>query len=129
MVRTVLAILAVIGLLASPVAAAAAEATCHEHDRSTVMEMPMSGTPSMAQANTAKADPCCDPTKSDAPSKHKTYDCMQACAAMCGVVAALPAVPAVFLLGAHHEPPLPALIASLKRHAPGRLERPPRSIA
>lgn len=126
--RFVLALLAVIGLLASPVAAAAAQAACHDHGQ-TMMSMPMGDMPGMGQADGPKADPCCDPGKDAGKSKHDAMSCMQACAAMCGVVAALPAVAMAPLAPPDHVALQPARVASLKPHEPNRLDRPPRSIA
>ncbi len=74
------------------------------------------------------ADPCCD-SKEKAPLKHDDMSCLLACMAMCGVTAALPSAPPVSLLKPDHGAPAPERMASLKPHDPGRLERPPRSIA
>jgi hypothetical protein len=126
--RFVLALLAVIGLLTSPVAAAAAEAVCGGHGGA-AMQMAMTDMPSMAQANTGKADPCCDPNKGHAPNQHSNADCAQACAAMCGVIAALPSTPVAFLAPPARDSQPQARAASLKPHEPSRLERPPKSIA
>lgn len=125
--RFVLALLAVIGLLASPVAAAAAQAACQDHGGA-MMSMPMADMTGMSQADGQKTDPCCDPGKTQGQSKHSDMDCMQACAAMCGVVAALPAVAMVALAAPEHLTLTPARVASLKPHQPSRLERPPKSI-
>ena len=126
MSRFVLVLLAIIGLLASPVAAAAAEAACGGHGDE-AMQMAMADMPGMAQANTGKADPCCDPSQGHARKKHNA-ECMQACAAMCGVIAALPSTPIAFLAPSDRDAPPQARAASLKPHEPSRLERPPRSI-
>jgi|UppTromiDAQMD015_1034417.scaffolds.fasta_scaffold00595_3 hypothetical protein len=123
--RFVLALLAVIGLLTSPVAASAA---CGGHGGA-AMQMAMADMPGMVQANTGKADPCCDPNKGHAPNQHSNADCAQVCAAMCGVIAALPSAPVAFLAPPDREAPLQARAASLKPHEPSRLERPPKSIA
>ena len=120
--RFLLALLAIVGLLASPVAAAAAQATCQEHGGAMSMAMA-----DMAQAGHA-ADPCCDPGKAPQPSKHNDMSCMLSCMAMCGVVAALPETQSVALEQPQHETLYPSRMASLTPHAPGRLERPPRSI-
>ncbi|MFC3070453.1 hypothetical protein [Phenylobacterium soli] len=124
--RFVLALLAVIGLLASPAAAAAAQGMCHDH---AMMSMAMTEMPGMTQAGVQKADPCCDPAKDASQSKHKSTDCAQACATMCGVMAALPSAPHAFVPQPGHDAPPVARLASLKPHEPGRLERPPRPIA
>ena len=127
--RFVLVLLAVMGLLASPAAAAAAQAACHDHGGQTMMDMPMPGMSGMAQAGGQKADPCCDPSKDRGQTKHDATSCLQACAVMCGIVAALPAATATPLAPVVRAAPKPAPVASLKPHEPSRLERPPRSIA
>jgi hypothetical protein len=126
--RFVLALLAVIGLLLSPAAAAAAQASCQDHGGQ-MMSMPMAGMPGMSQGDSQKADPCCDHGKSQGQPKHRDMNCMQACATMCGVFAALPAVAMFPLAAAEHVAFRPAIVASLKPHEPSRLERPPKSIA
>jgi hypothetical protein len=126
--RFVLALLAVIGLLFSPAAAAAAQASCQDHGEQ-MMSMATAAMPGMSQADGQKADPCCDPGKNQSQSKHHDMTCVQACAAMCGVPAALPAVAMVPLAAPQHVALKPALVASLKPHEPSRLERPPKSIA
>jgi hypothetical protein len=127
--RFIVALLAVIGLLASPAGAAAAQASCHDHGGAKMMSMPMADMPSMAQADGQKADPCCDPGKSQGQTKHDATSCLQACAVMCGVVAALPSTPTVLLAPSDPAAREPARLASLKPHEPSRLERPPKSIA
>ena len=127
--RFIVALLAVIGLLASPAAAAAAQASCHEHGGAQMMSMPMADMPGMAQAHGQKADPCCDPGKSQGQTKHDAMSCLQACAVMCGVVAALPSTPMALLAPSDPAAREPARLASLKPHEPSRLERPPKSIA
>ena len=127
--RFVLVLLAVIGLLASPAAAAAAQAACHDHGGQTKMDMPMAGMPGMAQADGQQTAPCCDPGKGRGQTKHDATSCLQACAVMCGIIAALPAAMATPLVSPDRTFPEPARMASLKPHEPSRLERPPRSIA
>lgn len=127
--RFVLALLAVIGLLTSPAMAAAAQVQCHDHGGQMMMQMPMADMPGMSQAESQKADPCCDPGKDQGQSKHSKMDCAQACAAMCGVVVALPNVPATLVAKPGRDAAPTARVASLKPHEPSRLERPPRSIA
>lgn len=124
--RFLLALLAVIGLLASPVSATAAQATCQGHGDA-MMSMPMADMPGMDHADGA-ADPCCDPAQDAPPSKHDGMSCLLACIAMCGVTAALPSTPPISLLRADHFAPAPGRMASLTPHDPGRLERPPRPI-
>lgn len=127
--RFVLVLLAVMGLLASPAAAAAAQAACHDHAGQMMMDMPMADMPGVAQADGQQTDPCCDPGKDQGRTKHDATSCLQACAVMCGIVAALPAATATPLVSPDHTRPEPTRMASLKPHEPSRLERPPRSIA
>jgi hypothetical protein len=125
--RLLLALMAVIGLLLSPAAAAAAQVRCHEQGG--IMTMAKADMPGMVQADSRKADPCCDPAKHRGETKHHDMSCLQTCAAMCGVVAALPSMPFALIAPPHNGAPEPARLASLKPHEPSQLERPPRSIA
>ncbi len=120
--RALLALLAVLGLLFTPMAAAAAQERCsHVGSEMAGMKMPMA-----RGSNDAKAapDPCCD-HNDKAPQSSKA--CAQACATVSGVAATLPvsiewsAHPASVRLVAAATLPLEAL-------APPRAERPPRSI-
>ena len=120
--RALLALLAVLGLLFAPMAAAAAQERCsHARSEMAGMEMPMAQGSDDAKA---APDPCCD-HGDKAPQSSKA--CAQACATMCGVIASLPvtsewsAHPAPVRLVAATTLPLDAL-------APPRAERPPRSI-
>lgn len=126
--RFVVALLAVLGLLASPVTAAVARAACPGHADQAMAGMPMGDMAGMHQADGQRPDPCCDQSKDQARSKHHASDCVQACAAMCGVVAALPSTAAAEPLPLIERAPRPAVLASLHPHEPSRLERPPRSI-
>jgi hypothetical protein len=122
--RQLLAFLALVALLISPVTAAAAQRTCDQMGPEAMasMTMPMAD----AQVATPAAqDPCCDHGQ-QAPDK-KT--CAQACAAMCGVSAttlpdAAVAYP-VFVLASTYAGRAQIVLA----HSPPRAERPPRSIA
>lgn len=126
--RFVLALLAVMGLLLSPAAAAAAQARCGDHGGQAMMQTAMADMPGMAKADSQKADPCCDPAKDHSQTKHSKTDCAQACAAMCGIAVALPAAPPVLIARPERGAAPEARVASLKHHEPSRLERPPRSI-
>jgi hypothetical protein len=127
--RLVLVLLAVIGLLASPAAAAAAQAACQDHGGQMMTDAAMADMPGMSQADGHKADPCCDPGKDQGQTKHDATSCLQACAVMCGIVAALPVVMATPMAPPADVVLKPAAVASLRAHEPSRLERPPRSIA
>ena len=129
--RFVVVLLAMLGLLASPAAAAAAQASCHDHGGDKMMSMAMAAMPGMAHADGQKADPCCDPVghQDQGQTKHKDMSCLQACAVMCGVVVALPSTPTALAPPLDLGAPEPARLASLKPHEPSQLERPPKSIA
>lgn len=126
--RVLLAILAVVGLLLSPVAAAAAAPAClHDHDGASMamdMAMPMA---SAHAKGSGMADPCCD-DDAGKPVQHDSKTCAQACAAICGVSAALTEV-AGFALTESHARVAPAAPAALHTHAPPGLKRPPKQDA
>jgi hypothetical protein len=98
--RVILALLAVIGLLLSPVAASAASSACLKHgDASMHMTMAM---PHAQAPGAVAADPCCDPGSGKTTPHHDSKRCAQACAAICGVSVALPGeVAAVALTELH----------------------------
>ena len=124
-----LAFLAVLALLASPVTAAAARVSCGSDARMAAsgMDMPAMARVAHIAGSTTKGDPCCDPSGKSHKSNGKS--CMQACAATCAVAVALPApvvtaAPAV--ASAARDWPVTASAHGLD---PPRLERPPKSIA
>lgn len=125
--RLVPAFLAILALLISPVTAAAAQVACAQDGQPAMASMDMSAMPGMDQAGakTTHDEPCCDRS---APHG-KIADCVQACAAMCGVTAALVSAP----LGVVFTPvrvELPAArIVSFQPYEPPGLRRPPKSIA
>ena len=126
--RLVLAFLAVVALLASPVTAAAAQAACDKAGSGTMAGMVMPSTPSMDQpgAETSKGDPCCD--HADHHGKTRDASCAQACATTCGVAIAL----TTSFDGALFAP-RPAMLAPAPAvrpdpHEPAGLRRPPKSI-
>lgn len=127
--RLLLALLAVLGLLASPVAASAAQAACSHEQAGAMAGMPMADMPGMHHGDGQKADPCCDPLQDHGPGKHDKTDCAKACAAMCAATAALRAGAAHLTLASSAADLPPARLKSLHTHEPGGLERPPRSIA
>lgn len=121
--RHLLAFLALVALLISPVTAAAAQRTCDQMGSEALagMTMPMADAQSAAPA---AQDPCCD-------HGHKAPDkktCAQACAAMCGVSATLPeaavAYP-VFVVASTYA----GRAQIIRTHSPPGAERPPRPIA
>lgn len=126
--RLVLVLMAVLGLLASP-AAAAAVAPCRDHAGAMMAGMPMPAMAAMDAAGAQKSDPCCDPANHRGAPKHDAKSCLQACAAMGGFAVALPSGSAPLVASAVHAAPPPTRVASLTPRAPGPLERPPRPIA
>jgi hypothetical protein len=129
--RVLLAFLAVLGLMLSPVTASAAMRQCAEQD------LAMTAMADTHEAARMSAMDCCPQAKPAAhqapakpsPAKHDRNSCANACATVCMAVAALPAstpVHTVVPLTARFEP---SISASLTTHDPPRLERPPRSIA
>ena len=125
--RRVLAFLAVVALLVSPVTAAAAEAACG-HASATAMAgmdmpaMPMSAAPG---SHTAKGDPCCDPAGK--PHQPTQKNCAQECAAACAVTVALPATLDSAELAYAHAPFAATNELRVPGYDPAGLERPPKS--
>jgi hypothetical protein len=124
--RVLLALLAVLGLLASPLSAAAAQAACSQMTASASM----SGMdrPGMAKAHPdgvrKAADPCCDPGHSVSKKS-----CAKLCAAACAVSAALagPVVSVPFVMTAAEHDPAP--VGPVHAFEPPGPERPPTPIA
>lgn len=129
--RVLLAFLAVLGLMLSPVTASAAMRQCAEQDRAMTAMADAHGTSSMFAMD------CCPQAKPSthqapakpAPAKHDRNSCANACATICVAVAALPASTPVHTVAPLTAQFVPGLSASLTTHDPPRLERPPRSIA
>jgi hypothetical protein len=121
--RVLMAGLAVVGLLLSPVAASAAMLGCLHHGGggNTVMDTALA--PHIQSAGTPRS--CCDPGKDHGPTKHQDPSCAQACATMCGVSAALPSPPTALAATPDRDAATPKQVALLKPHEPGRIERPP----
>lgn len=122
--RVLLALLALVGLLLSPVAASAATQVCLHHDAGAGMSM-MMDTPHANGA--AKADPCCNDDSK--PTKHDDQSCAQACAVICGVTAALPQAAVELSLTESHARLEPAALVALHAHGPPGLKRPPKHQA
>lgn len=124
--RLVLALLALVGLLMSPVAASAGAAYCAGHGGEPMAGM---GAPAaVAYHAEHKADhSCCDPD--GAPAKHDKQGCAKACAAMCVTTAVLneTAVQTPTPLGRAHVEVTP--LKAFHAHAPPNLKRPPRTQA
>jgi hypothetical protein len=124
--RLLLAILALVGLLMSPVAASAGAAYCAGHGGE-VMDGMRASAPVAYHAQHKADHSCCDPD--GAPAKHDSKACAKACAAMCVATAVLSdatvQTPAPLGLAAVEATPLKAFHA----HAPPSLKRPPRTLA
>jgi len=84
-----LPLFALVGLLISPIAASAAQATCSHGQMSAMAGMDHGG------PKTATSDPCCDKAGHN---KTGGKNCAQGCALACGVTAALPAMPSHVML-------------------------------
>jgi hypothetical protein len=129
--RVLLAFLAVLGLMLSPVTASAAMRQCADQDRAMTAMADAHGSTAMAVME------CCPQAKptsqqgpaKPAPAKHDRNSCANACATICLAVAALPASTPVHTVVPLTAQFAPGLSASLTPHDPPRLERPPRSIA
>jgi hypothetical protein len=129
--RVLLAFLAVLGLMLSPVTASAAMRQCAEQDRAMTAMADTHGSTAMAAMD------CCPQAKpamqrsptNPAPAKHDRNSCANACATICLAVAALPASTPVHTVAPLTARLEPGISASLTTHDPSRLERPPRSIA
>ncbi len=126
--RAILAILAIVGLLLSPVAASAAAAVClHEHGGASMVMMTMAA-PDAEAAGKATGHSCCDDDAGN-PAKHDKQSCAQACAAICGVSAALPQAAVDVSLSENHARLVPAAFSPLHAHGPPGLKRPPKHDA
>jgi hypothetical protein len=126
--RVLLALLALVGLLLSPVAASAAAPVClHQHDGVMAMDMAMPMAAPHAKG-AGKADPCCD-DDAGKPVQHDGKSCAQACAAICGVSVALTETAVAFSLTESHARVEPAAPSPLHAHAPPGLKRPPKQDA
>jgi len=122
--RHLLAFLAVLALLISPVTAAAAQVECAKAGPEAIAgtAMPMAQSTDGAKAS---HDPCCDENQK---SPHDGKSCAQICAALCATIAALPTseiqLPAIAPMRL-----VAALADPLRTRAPPRDERPPKLIA
>lgn len=119
--RLWLALLALLGLLLTPVAASAVAPACMQHAQ-----------PAAMAASTAHAGgqhDCCPEPGKPKPAKHDSTACANACALMCAGVAALPAA-ATVLVKPDRGPRLAVLAPEEARAPPPSLpERPPRHLA
>jgi hypothetical protein len=121
--RHLLAILAVLALLISPMSVAAAQVECAKAGPEAMASM---DAPTAKATDVAKTShDCCDENQK---SPHDGKSCAQICVAMCATIAALPtseiqlpAIAPMRLMAAASNP--------LRDHAPPRDERPPKLIA
>lgn len=122
--RTILAFLAVLALLVSPVSASAAQVACGQSATSANQMVDM---PGMAVAGVDKisADPCCDHSPSH---KMDQKSCALACANACAVAAALPGALTSSLLLFASAQLTPARLAPAHPYEPAGLIRPPKSM-
>lgn len=125
--RHVLALLAVLALLVSPVTAAAAQVACAQSDSTPMAGMDMTGMPGMDQAGVQppSSDPCCDHSNKH-PMDQKS--CALACANACAVAAAVPAALTSSLLLFSTAQLTPARMAPAHPYEPAGLIRPPKSM-
>lgn len=126
--RHVLALLAVLALLVSPVTAAAAQVACAQSDSTSVAGVDMTGMPGMDQPGVQQpsSDPCCDHSNKH-PMDQKS--CALACATSCAVSAVLPGPFLGSVLVFSTAELTPARSAASQAYEPAGLLRPPRSMA
>ena len=119
--RLLLAFLAVLALIVSPLTAATAQVAC-AHGGSSAMA-------GLDHANAAKSggDPCCDHAGQH--GKKADTHCAKACAASCSVAIALPGGPYDVALAPLRANVPPARTVSTHPYQPPGLKRPPKSIA
>jgi hypothetical protein len=124
--RLVLAFLAVMALLASPVIASAAQGACDQAGPTAMAGMAMA-TMDQTGGKTSGADPCCG--HADHHGQKGDSSCAQACATTCGVAVALTTSfdSAVFAPTPATLTPAPAV--ARVPYEPAGLRRPPKSIA
>lgn len=122
--RCLFALLAVLVMLISPVTAVAAQEHCPMMGQNGMasMSMPMAQS---ASADEAQTDPCCDHGKQ---STHNDEACAKACAAMCGVVLALP-TSTQWTMTLGHTVFEAEFSDDPRAHSPPISERPPKLIA
>lgn len=123
--RIVLALMAVVALLLSPVSAAAAQVHCRPAHRVAMATMDMPGS-AQSVNQPALTDPCCDQGASHG-MDHK--GCALACAAFCADSAVFPSpfVGSCLAFSDVHLTPVSSATAST--HEPEGLKRPPKSMA
>jgi hypothetical protein len=123
--RLLLAILAVVAMLANPLAAAAAQASCVQDQTASMAGMDMSGPAAKTSASADQSMPCCD--EKGAPHK-SGRDCAQACIAMFAV-AVVPDVASPLRVNAGTAPAQVAPTQSPHAYRPAGLDPPPKLSA
>jgi hypothetical protein len=126
--RLFLALMAVVALLVSPVAAAAAQYACDGNSASgrSAMAMPSMPEAEPASAHQSSADPCCD---HGGTHKMDAKSCALACATSCAATAVLPCASPVSELAFSATQLTPARSDTPRPYEPSRLIRPPKSMA
>src|SRR5260370_1345221 len=107
--RLALPLLAILGLLISPVAASAAQAACSHGQMWAMAGM------DHAKPHKTGSDPCCDKTGQN---KKDDKGCAQACALACGVAAALPPAPSSVMLASVPASRIAAPVVSAHAYQP-----------
>lgn len=123
--RLLLALMALVGVLMTPVAASAGAAFCFGH-AGEMAEMTKS-VPVAHHTDHAADHSCCD--EQDAAPAHDDQACAQACAAMCVTATALSAdvLQTLTPIGRSVVEAVP--LKTYHAHPPPGLKRPPRSLA
>lgn len=122
MARFVLAILAVLALVVSPITASAAMMPCG-------MDSSQAVGASMVSMDRAAADRDAAPVKSDPCCGKGRKGCAMSCSTVCAAGGAILATVSSIAL---FEAPVtlsPSKSATLRAHPPARLDRPPKSVA
>lgn len=121
--RVLFALLALLGLLLSPVAASAAAVSCLHHHGDGQMVMAMDAAQA-GQSAEESGHGCCD--EDERPVQHDEETCAQACMVMCGVGGAMPVASAERIAAgrlAALKPPPPNV---LRGEAPPGPDHPPK---
>lgn len=125
--RVLIALLAALAVLSSPMTVAAAQVSCSHGGPGAMAGMDMAGMPGMDQSGGQKPgeNPCCDHSGKLGTS----VDCAQACATICAVTAAMPSAPASLVTTRIRASAAPPRAAPTDAFEPSGLERPPKSMA
>lgn len=123
--RFVLAILAVLALVANPLAAAADQGLCEQSGHAAMTGMDMRAMPGVDQSdpNRSAADPCCDPVGQH--GKKNGARCALSCAATCFAAVAVVSPLNDAFVGPMRADAPPARLGSLHPYSPPGLRPPP----